>query len=132
MATKKPIRNIKTALTTPIETPLTTPTEAPKEEVIEAPADMLEVNSDGVNSLQGQNIDKIIHVSEGITFADLRRLNQSRQKKTERLNIALTPALKEELQLTASIAGDSMNNIICSVLEEGLKGIREKAEKGLY
>lgn len=132
MATKKPIRSIKTALTTPSETPLNTPTEAPKTEAIESNSDIIEVNSEPVNSPQEQNIDKVIHVSEGITFADLRRLNASRQKKTERLNIALTPALKEELKITASIAGDSMNNLICSVLEEGLKVIREKAEKGLY
>ena len=125
MATKKPIRNIKTALSTPTETPLTSPVEAPSEEVIESPSDILEVNAENV-----------VHVSEGMTAEDKQRLNAVRgidlevlismaqkvtkERKSERMNIALYPSLKKRLHRVAEAEKSSVNDLVIRLLDKGL------------
>lgn len=124
MATKKPIRNIKTALTTPSETAIESPVEAPKEEAIESPSD-IEVNSENV-----------VHVSEGMTAEDQQRLNAvkgidlevlismaakaTKERKSERMNIALYPSLKKRLHRVAEAEKSSVNDLVIRLLDKGL------------
>ena len=127
MATKKPIRSIKTALTTPSETAIESPVEVPKEEAIETPADILEVNSENMSHSQ----------SEGMTAEDQQRLNAVRgidlevlismaqkvtkERKSERMNIALYPSLKKRLHRVAEAEKSSVNDLVIRLLDRGLE-----------
>lgn len=126
MATKKPIRSIKTALNTPTETAIESPVEAPKEEAIESPSD-IEVNSENMSHSQ----------SEGMTAEDKQRLNAvkgidlevlismaqkvTKERKSERMNIALYPSLKKRLHRVAEAEKSSVNDLVIRLLDRGLE-----------